>query len=165
MTSHCPPAIATPWLALAIAATLALCGNSVLSGRANATPTISQGHYQEGSLVTCGSNVTSCALPYTAIPAGKTLIVQHISCTIQIGGNQSVANISVRSLANNTQHNLNFLTVTQIGTTVNNVRTFHMNDTVQLVIPGGEVPQVFTEIATPTSPYAVRCYISGQLLP
>ena len=146
------------------AALLSLAWIAVARG-ANAAPTISQGFYQEGSLVTCASNANSCSLPYTAIPAGKTLIVQHISCTMQIGGNQTPASISVRSLANGIQKNLNFLTATQVGATVNGVRTFHLNDPAQLVILAGEQPQVFTQIATPTSPYTVRCFVSGQLLP
>ena len=108
-------------------------------------------------------NVNSCDIHYTAIPAGKTFIMQHTSCTMQVGGNQPIANLSVRS---QTQSAINFLTVAQVGATTNaGVRTFHMNDTVQVIVLAGQVPQVHAEVASPNALFVVRCFISGQLLP
>ena len=49
---------------------------------ANSAPVVTDNHYEETKIKSCGAAAAECALPMTAVPAGKRLLVTRVSCSV-----------------------------------------------------------------------------------
>jgi len=131
---------------------------------AQAAATISQGFYQESSLKNC-ANASFCTITFSAIPAGKTVIVQNVGCIMQINTTNPLLSLTLSSkLGNVSTQRTNYLLPTLMGT-VGGTRNFNSNNTVLDIMNAGEIPQIQISLSGAASVFIGNCSISGQIKP
>jgi hypothetical protein len=131
---------------------------------AKAAATISQGYYQESALKSC-PNAATCTVLFSAIPALKTVIVQHVGCIMQIGGTLPLLSMTLSSkLGGVSTQRSNYLTPTLMGT-ASNVRNYNVNNDVLDIMNAGEIPQISFNLSATGTTFVANCSISGQIKP
>jgi hypothetical protein len=149
-------------------ALLAAFGSFTLSAVAAAKPTIVQGFYQEGHSFQCFTKL--CTVDFTAIPAAKSLILQHVSCAIQVTSGSVLTELHVTSISNNATQSdrLNYLVPELLGTEnlgAGDDTFYHVNNDVLVIVTALEIPRVWINLSAPALTLAGHCSISGQLKP
>jgi hypothetical protein len=140
--------------AFALAALLAITAHP----GASAAPLISQGAYTDEATKSC-TNAYSCTARFTPIPAGKTLIVQNISCYIH---HSSAAQTSAFRLTSGSRTVwLPLGPSTVVGTT----RRYFPNLDLFAPIRSGQTPSAYLSFSNRAAGAAVTCTIAGELRP
>jgi hypothetical protein len=131
---------------------------------ANAAATISQGFYQDQTIKLC-SNASFCQIQFSAIPAGKTLIVRNIGCTFNASGTAPLLTLVMRSRLNGAlTSRSNYMVQTYMGTS-GGVRKWNSNNTALDIVLSGEVPEIAIGLGASASEFSGNCTISGELKP
>jgi hypothetical protein len=138
---------------------------SVVAGLAapvsQATPTIIQGNYEETISQGC-PNAASCSVVFSAVPAGKALVVSDVSCQITAGGSGVITLLSLNrqgSLANQA-----YLNVGAPVTVTTNFRRFFSNTEISKLYAGGAIPKVSVSFSAVQAAGNLACHIAGVLI-
>ena len=132
-----------------------------LASVAQAVPIISQGYYEEFLSRNC-FNASSCSVPFSAVPAGKTLIVTNVSCQLLTSGTNTA--VHAASLTKVGGGGPTFLE-TSVFVTATTFRRFLSNTQVTKIYRAGESPSVSVSFTTTISTISMNCHISGILKP
>jgi hypothetical protein len=127
---------------------------------AQATPTIIQGHYEEGVTLVC-PNAQACSIVFTAIPAGKALIVSNVSCSITAGNTSAILTLLLTrqgSAANQAYLNLG------TAVTFSSIRRFVSNTDIEKIYAGGAIPKISASLNAVQASVNMACYIAGVLI-
>ena len=129
----------------------------VVSAAAFGAPSIISGTYQEALFIAC-QNKESCTVSFTAVPAGKTLTVSQVSCTVFL----EPTSLKIESLSFGVGNALRSLTPTQMPATT--VKRFQSNDQVLAAFKAGNIPRAFVVIDVPSPSFvSFGCSIAGHL--
>ncbi|HET7680838.1 MAG TPA: hypothetical protein VFK79_11985 [Xanthobacteraceae bacterium] len=123
---------------------------------AYSVPVIVQGYYEEQKARSC-SAVTSCAMSFSAVPAGKLLTIKHVSCKISAGGS---AALSSALLSINFRHT--YLTPVLIVTS--STRTWYAGGEMLRLAEEGIAPSISVSFVSSTN-YSMACVLTGQITP
>ncbi len=123
---------------------------------AYAAPVIVQGLYEDTRVRSC-SAVTSCAMNFSVVPAGKLLTVKHVSCRISAGGSAALTQVQ---LSANFRHT--YLTPVQISSTT--TRTWYAGGEMLRLVEEGATPSVSVSFVSSTN-YSMACVLTGQITP
>lgn len=123
---------------------------------AYSVPVIVQDLYEDQKVRSC-SAVTSCAMSFSVVPAGKLLTVKHLSCRINAGGSAALSQVQ---LSANFRHT--YLTPVQIfsGTT----RTWYAGGEMLRLVEAGATPTISVSFVSNTN-YSMACVLTGQITP
>ena len=138
--------------------TYALALAAVLAGSAGAAPIITLGNYIEDGVQTC-TNVTSCRLTFTALPAGKSLIVHNVSCRVSF----TVGTARLNSFYLAGQGKESYLVIGSTSTTGSNA-LYQVNNAVFAPYAPGAPPFIYVSIDR-ASIISLNCTIAGELKP
>lgn len=138
-------------------------GLVTLAGAAAAAPTIAGNFYQEQILGNC-SNKSSCELMFTAVPAGKSLVVTDSGCVVTMTSTASIAGLSLsgRTAANQ----LISRTVYPLPVLVSNFggsKRYQAQNSVRHIMLAGEKPRMFVGASAAAAEFVTICSISGIL--
>ena len=131
---------------------------SAAPGAASQAPIISQGVYQENKSRTNCGNVASCSISFSAVPAGKTLIVRNFNC-------------QVLALPGGTPLGLRFggptyFTLVQYNAIAGSgLRYYISNNDVWNVFKAGGIPNATILLSSPANITSFVCTIGGELKP
>jgi hypothetical protein len=126
-----------------------------------ATPTIIQGNYEETIAQSC-PNAPSCSVVFSAVPAGKALVVSDVSCQITAGGSGVITVLSLNrqgSLVNQA-----FLNVSAPVIVSTNFRRFFSNTEISKLYAGGAIPKVSVSFSAVQAAGNMACHIAGALI-
>jgi hypothetical protein len=133
------------------------------SSAASAAPTIAGGFYQEQMLKTC-NNTTSCELMFTAVPAGKTLIVSDVACVITTANTASISALSLSARqANNTLVSRSSYPQPVLVANLNGTKRYQAQTPVTFITLAGEKPRVFASVSQASAEFVAMCNVSGEL--
>ena len=125
-----------------------------------ATPTIIQGHYEETVGQSC-PNSQACSVVFTAMPAGKTLVVSNVSCTITAGNSATILALALtRQGSSLNQAFLNLGT----AVTFSSFRRFVSNTEISKLYVGGALPKVSVSFNAVQASSSMSCYLAGVLI-
>jgi hypothetical protein len=117
--------------------------------------------YEESkNKTTCGTN-TSCAVMFRKVPAGKTLMITHVSCRVVANGTAPITNAS---LGDTDQTRAEFLTPVQLSTDGENFRYFHLSNEVSTIFTAATTPEVSVTFDGSILMSQLSCNIAGQYL-
>jgi hypothetical protein len=126
--------------------------------QSQAAAIIGGGYYEEQIAKGCG-NVAACSIAFSAIPAGKTLIVENVSCLIIATSGASPAIISLKLWGTGATNTfLNFPEFFQQG----DKKQWSFTMPLTKVYKAGTVPRATVELAF-AAPLSFNCTISGPL--
>jgi hypothetical protein len=129
----------------------------VVSAPAFSAPSIISGTYQEVVNIAC-DNKETCTVSFTAVPAGKTLTVSQVSCSVFL----EPSSLQIESLSFGTGGAFRTLTPTQMPATT--VKRFQSNDQMLAAFKAGTIPHAFVVIDVPSPSFvAFGCAIAGHL--
>jgi hypothetical protein len=130
---------------------------------ASAAPIIVGKYYEENAGVGCGASSNGCALFFTAVPAGKILLITRLSCLITEEQNRIVSVTLGQRNGTNAVFRRQYFDVSLTGGTAG-LRRFAVNGEAELLIGSNIQPgvQVVTDLVEATS---FECQIVGQLNP
>ena len=122
-----------------------------------AAPTIAKNFYQEyqQTVQSCG-NV--CQMPFTVVPAGKVLIITHVSCFVTADGAAPIMDYTLLS-----RYGWSRLIPRLIGT-ASRRRYFHSSNKVLEIVEAGDAPSIYVAWVSRTS-MTLGCKIAGRLQP
>jgi hypothetical protein len=129
---------------------------------ASSAPLISQGAYVETKQTVANACLakTFCQISFTAIPAGKTLIVRDVSCSLTTGGSPPPVVLVVALAASS-----RFIHLLPIFLgTVSGRNYYAVNTSVFVPFTPGQIPSLSFQ-ASPASQMAMLCTIAGELKP
>jgi len=133
----------------------------LLASVSQAAPIISQGYYEEFLSRNC-FNASSCNVPFSAVPAGKTLIITNVSCQLLTSGtNTAVFGASLTKVGGGGPTFLG----TSVLVTSTTFRKFLSNTQVTKIYLAGQSPSVSVSFTTSISTIGMNCFISGSLRP
>ena len=126
---------------------------------AAAAPVINGQYYEENASVGCGVS-NGCTLPFTAVPAGKRLLITRISCAITEANDRIVSVALGRRSGSGVQRD-QYLNVTLISG-VAGLRRFVVSQETSLLLGAGVQPgiELVTDLSGASS---FTCQIIGQL--
>lgn len=130
---------------------------------ASAAPVVAGNVYMDRTFAIC-SNSTNCEVVFTAVPAGKTLIVTDAGCVATTNNNVAVVSSVLRgrdSGGNLVNRNAYFTPVLTMASNGN--RRYQMQMSTTMIMKAGDKPQVFLgPLSAPTAFFA-DCTIAGTL--
>ncbi|BBE73422.1 hypothetical protein [Oharaeibacter diazotrophicus] len=143
----------------ALAATVLLAA----AGSAAAAPTIAGAYYQEQTLKLC-SGVSACELMFTAVPAGKSLILTDVACvaTMTSSSTLSALSVSSRTAANVLVARTSYPTATTLSV-VGGIRRYQAQAELTHIVAAQERPRVYVEANPAPASFVAQCSISGLL--
>jgi len=143
----------------ALAATLTLAA----AGTAAAAPTIAGAYYQEQTLKLC-SGAGSCELLFTAVPAGKALILTDVACvaTMTSSSTLSALSVSSRNAANVLVGRTSYPTATTLSV-IGGIRRYQAQAGLTHIVAAQEKPRVYLEANPAPASFVAQCSISGLL--
>jgi hypothetical protein len=134
----------------------------VISPASQAASVLSQGHFEEFVASSGCSGSQSCAATFTAIPAGKTLILSNVSCSITASQTAAILALTLtRQGSASIQAFLNVSTLLSAGS----FRRFVSNTEIPKIYVGGQIPRVAVSFTASQAISSMQCYLTGQILP
>lgn len=133
-------------------------GQSIALG-AGAAPNsliIAQGYYEESLTKSC-SNSSNCTLFYATVPVGKLLVVNHVSCRLNIFGTAAMTYFFL-----NAANRPTFLTPILIRTSAGS-RIFQSSNEVVKLAQSGTAP-IVSVVFTAVTNSDLQCLVAGQLI-
>ena len=124
---------------------------------AAAAPQIVEGTWMETKSTSC-NNTSSCTAVFTAVQAGKTLVVQNLACKL---GTQQTALVRSLYLFNGVQ---TAFVNAGAPTTFNGLREFAVNTEVLFVVKAAAIPRVLF-FSTGIGTQSINCTLTGTLRP
>jgi hypothetical protein len=160
------------WRKLAVAAAVLLGAPGVVSSQAQqppapaavTAPVIAQGYWQETKMDSC--SFTICILTFSAVPAGKQVIVTSVSCSLSLYGNGPVRSVKLgaENGAGTQQANVTALKITFNGTS-GSVRYYAINDATVHILRAGEKANITFTIANSPLGEMIECSLGGLIKP
>lgn len=145
--------------------TAALAAAFVLAaaGTAAAAPTIAGAYYQEQTLKLC-NGTGSCELMFTAVPAGKSLILTDVACvaTMTSSSTLSALSVSSRNAANALVGRTSYPTASALSV-VGGIRRYQAQAGLTHIVAAQEKPRVYVEASPAPASFVAQCSISGLL--
>ena len=138
---------------------------AAFAGPAGAAPQISLGTYIDTASRNCTSNYF-CSIAFSAIPAGKTVTIQNISCRLVHPATGTFYYLFFGGNLRTTH--LNPGTPIVIATTGGNTDQYNFTSEVFAPYVAGQTPTVTfanTVNATVSLPISVSCTIAGDIVP
>jgi len=134
-----------------------------ITGTASSAPLIVGNYYEENGSVGCGASSNGCALFFTAVPAGKILLITRVSCLITEEDNRIVFVTLGQRNPTNAVFRRQYLKVTRLSGTTG-LNRFAVNEEANLLIGPKVQPgvQLVTDLSEASS---FECQIVGQLNP
>jgi hypothetical protein len=127
-----------------------------------AASVLSQGHFEEFVASSGCAGSPSCAVSFTAIPAGKTLILSNVSCSITASQTASILALTLTR-----QGSASILAFLNVGTLLStgSFRRFVSNTEISKIYVGGQIPRVAVSFTASQAISNTQCYLTGQILP
>jgi hypothetical protein len=130
---------------------------------ASAAPTIAGSYYAEKVSKVC-TGVSFCELTFTAVPAGKSLIVTDIGCVATLPSTQALAAISAQGRkADNSPVPLNAYIQTVLFSNLDGTKRYQAQTEVTHILTATQKPTITASKSAAAGEFIVACTIAGVL--
>ena len=127
--------------------------------RANVSATAA-GYFEEFNHAACNNNNDECAVRFSVVPAGKTLVVSHVGCRLFLSPVVPVFSY----ILTDTRRVGRDMPLTPILLGQNNISGFfNSSNPVTKLYREGERPQVYVGLLANPGEIVMDCIITGQL--
>lgn len=126
------------------------------TGPAGAAPAIVGAFYSENNSKSCGG-VASCTMSFSAIPAGRSVVVRNLTCSVRHG---AAATTSI--LFPFTGNGRNAWPKLGLAVTSGGTRVYTVNEEMFALFTAGQSPAIGLSVNTATT-ISLFCTISGDI--
>jgi hypothetical protein len=143
---------------------LALAALAFWPAIAVSAPTIDRTTYFEFKGKAC-ANAAGCQSVFTAVPVGKFLLVQRVTCVLILPSTAKISTLQLRQGVGNPPTVGGFQVLAPVQEVSDNgtTKNYLLNADTLIAVQAGEVPMVFVELRASATSIIANCSVLGTI--
>ena len=121
------------------------------------------GVYSDSASKQCGNGVFTCEMLLAAVPAGKTLIVDRVTCAVRVPSTAKISYMALRRSTTDLNVTFQYLAPLNFVSTVGSETDYLLNADARLGLKTGERPSIRIVFRTATAFPNFTCTVAGVL--